>query len=221
MLGVAPVPGGLYFFQPASQCPSSGWMLPSFLFPLGQSPFPFSWVLGNHVFVCRCTSFQFPRGKNNRRWLARVLFLSLPGCACCLLVGPLHLAFWIEVVFTSTFPSLSAFILETFTELVFQAGVCVCVSLSLCASVLGGEGLCDSLWDHRGLLCFVVSMTFQFVLHLSFYIFVQGILLWTLIFLDCNLTKTYSSSVLSHWALPHPCRSGGGGEGGGQTGRST
>ena len=50
-------------------------------------------------------------------------------------VGPLHLAFWTEVVFTSMFPSLSVFILETFTELVFHAGVCVCVCVCLCVCV--------------------------------------------------------------------------------------
>lgn len=38
-------------------------------------------------------------------------------------VGPLTLFFWTEVVFTSTFPSVSTFMLETFAELLFRARI--------------------------------------------------------------------------------------------------
>ena len=187
MLGVAPVPGGLYFFRPASQCPSSGWMLPPFLLPLGQSPFPFSWVLGKHVFVCRCTSFQFPHGKNNRRWLSCVLFLSLPVCACCLLCGTFAFGLLDRSCLYIHVPIIECVHpRDVHWACISCRSVCLCVCLSLCVclcvSVLGGVRVYVTIWDHRGFLYLLVSVTFQFVLHLSIYIFVQGILLWTLIF---------------------------------------
>lgn len=143
MLSVAPVPGGLYFFQPISAHLLAGCCLhSSFLWASLRFPSPEFWGITS---VC---ADVFPISSWEKQQKVTLMcplsfhFLVVPVAS---FVGPLHLAFWIEVVFTSTFPSLSAFILETFTELVFQAGVCVFVSLCLCVSVLGGEGLCDSI----------------------------------------------------------------------------
>lgn len=50
------------------------------------------------------------------------LFLSPRGCVCCLLCGTFEFVLCRGVVFASMFPSLSACILETFTELQGSVG---------------------------------------------------------------------------------------------------
>lgn len=112
----------VFWLDVASIPPSSGPVSISFLLSFGEAR------LCVQMYVFPISSWK----KQQKVTLMRPLPFTSWLCPLPPLWAPLHLAFWTEVVFTSMFPSLSAFILKTFTELVFHAGVCVCVYVCLC-----------------------------------------------------------------------------------------
>ena len=165
----------------------------SALFPAPSSPLwaalclPLPEVWGRDLFVCSCTSFQFP-SEEATAGDPHVLFLSLL-VPVASFVGPLTLWFRREVVFTSTFHHRAHATPELLRG---RARIGV---------------LHDCAGDHRVLFVFWYGWHFSVSCACLFLCFCRESFS-EFNCLDYHLTKVYSNSVLFRQAFPQPYRSG-------------